>query len=149
MIACRTALLQDLGGFPDFLVEAQLELARHPQPGAVETDDFILICEFLLRFQTRHFFWGQSRYEEVTLENSRWNAIMEPANGDYDRIVAHFGGYRVLKRGDRYQFLNSDVSYRDLFEKMGNSLRLDPFFTKMRRYIEMQAAVRANRRQTG
>lgn len=140
MIGLRTALFVAQGMVPEFLAEAQFAIGRDGSDGR-ETDDFPVICEFLLRYQTRHLFWGRRRFELIDLSDSRWSAEMRPAAGEYEPVIDHFGEYRVLRRGGSY--LDDLETYRDQYHLRGESLRLDPFMTKMRRYIERQAMVRA------
>lgn len=142
MIALRHALFVAMGGFPSFLVEAQHALAARPEQGKAETDDMLFICEFLLRYQTRHVYWSLSRFEEIKLSGEAWLAEMRPAEQTYEHVISHYGEYRVVRRSDRYTFLNDRQMYRDQFMLRGRSLRTDPFFTKMRRYIEYEAQAR-------
>lgn len=143
MIGLRHALFADMGMLPEFLIDAQLALAAAPTKGRVETDDFVLICEFLLRYQSTYHFWGNTRYERVDLGNACWAAQMRPAANEYEAIIYHYGEYRAARRSDRYTFLNDPDMYRDEYLRRGDSLRIDPFMTKMRRYVERQAACRS------
>lgn len=139
MIGLRHALFLGMGMFPQFLIDAQLAIGEQSS-GARETDDFPLICEFLLRYQTRHWFWGRRRFELIDLAGARWSAEMRPNANAYEHLIDHFGEYRVLRRGGSY--LDDLDSYRDQYHLRGHSLRLDPFMTKMRRYIEREALAR-------
>ncbi|MEQ8815223.1 MAG: glycosyltransferase [Thalassobaculum sp.] len=142
MIGLRHALFMRMGMLPSFLVDAQHALSARPEDGKVETDDFLLICEFLLRYQTRHYFWGNARFEQIDLGDDNWSAEMRPSEQEYESVFYHYGEYRVVQRSDRYTYLNDRHMYRDQYLLRGNSLRIDPFLTKMRNYIYYQALAR-------
>ena len=142
MVALRHALFADMAGFPRYLVDAQIELRKSPLKDEVETDDYIIICEFLMRYQTRYRLWTPTRMEAIEVSDGAWMADMQTVDSRYRKLIDHFGEHRVYKRNARDTYLQAATRYLDQFMQRGRSSRLDVFLTKMRRFIQFEAQAR-------